>query len=358
MQKLKFIKLITPLFIGTLCIPIIASCSNSNYISNKDSNQFDDNTNNNELFFINYFDSKNKPTKVKQIEIKKKINNTIKDYRLDEWNYYYNQSNNKLTKSKVLNLSWIDYKKINVKKEQINTNLFKDLSEIEWTKTYADQDVQFRYFNDFINIINNEDDKNQEDFLYLRWVFYSIDAAIKYHTIKAVNKPIYEINISDWSKAIVKAIIPIKPDPKDLLEIIKAFLNYYGIDLKNNQVDFGIIENSIIHLMLVSKDLLMRASCKNNNEINKYQLWKKKILRIKKMYQITQEKYQLLANSLSGNFEIDDKDLPQDVDVDSIKNNAASIFNIIKEQLMVIIDETLANLVKIDFNDYCDIRLG
>lgn len=347
----KSLRLILPIGLGLSSLIWVTSCS---FISNDQRvNVIENNNEQLKLNFINYFEHQIGSND--QQRIKQQITEIMKKYRLYEWNNYYenNSLNNALTTSKVLNIAFRDYSPIHVDYTKVNEIFSHD--EIVWTSIYKQQDEQFRYFNDFINIINEEQTPNHEDFLYLRWVYYSIDAAIKYKNIRVKNKPIYEVNLTDWMQAIVKLITSSGTDSSDLLEIVKGFFLYYGFSIKDNSPDLNLIEPSIIHLLLASKDLVMRFSSKPIRDMQQYQLWLIKAQRAKQMYALAQTKYNLLADSFSGDFNQDDVigNIGSDMDVEAIMQQANGFLAQLKEKMMILIDQTISQLVTINVKDYC-----
>lgn len=338
MKKIKILKFIP--FISF--IPFINSCATPININE----ELIQATNELKLNFKNYFNSK---TLGKKDVTKNILSTIVNKYRLYEWNEYWSKSEQRLSKSKVLNLAWIDYS-INKNKTMIN-KIFND-NKIKWTSIYNEQDKQFRYFNDLINFLNEEDNQNHEDFLYLRWLYYSYDAAKKYKNIKVNNKKIYEINISDWTKA-AQELLPPTLNPKPLLAIINGFLEYYGASIKLDDLNditslldpskITKLDNSIIHSYLIAKDMSMRFSSIPDDELNTYSLIKAKAKRTKEILQLEEEKYNLLAQSF-----INSKDNNQNEEI-------AKILKPIQDILMKVVD-LLANLSNIKFEDYVNIN--
>ena len=311
-----------------------------------------------ELSFKDYFKNWNSSLNVSKEEnqIKKEITSTINNYRLYEWNNWYeNKSSSKLERSNVLNIKYSSY---NLKPDVVGNDLLKEYKDkIEWTAIYKEQDDQFRYFNDFINIFSNNDE-NLEDFLYLRWEYYSLFAAKKYNEIYFNGKHIYEINLEDWTTAIDVFIETIGVDFEQLEELIKAFLNYYGINVdiingsffkmllsdsfQYESIDIKMVDKCIFQTMLCAKDMVMRCSSKLEEDINRYPLWKRKIERIIKMYDLTKEKYDLLPNSfLTGKNNISEND-----------ENKNKLLNLLKTKLMKLIETVAKPLVSIDLKEY------
>ncbi len=222
MKSKKLFLLVSSILMPTISFSTL-SCSKIEF--NLPPSQSEAN-NNISLSFSNYFSKGWENAYQSRNEIKNKITSIIDKYRLKEWNEYYN--------SNVLSINLSDY-----------DQECSDYGDFDWssiedkniaTKSYNNQDEQFQYFNDFINLINEEDSKNQEDFLYKRWEYYSTFAARLYHekvgfpftkNQTRIDKEINQIMIVDWIESITKTFI--EANPNDLLAIVFTFMTYYGI---------------------------------------------------------------------------------------------------------------------------------
>lgn len=219
-----------------ILIPLSSiSCSNINYVSQNNSSN-----NNEEEIILNmpdYFEKYDAKIYKNRNKIKEKIISIINQYRLKEWNEYY--QNKGLSNVLTINLNDYDQKAIGAD-EIKNWELIDGSFGFIATKKYLNQDFQFRYINDFINLENNTENKNKEDFLYLRWLYFSIFGANLYqrkvsflppekNVIKESkkDKAINEVNLNDWISSISKCVI--EANPRDLLEIIYTFFVYYGL---------------------------------------------------------------------------------------------------------------------------------
>lgn len=339
----------------------LTACSFDSYtISDKNTNNEDKSQH---LEFVNYFAKNHHINEKVKKKYKERISEVINKYRLKEWNEYFKKTDNKLQKSSVLQLKYEDYKTTNVKKElSVNSIIRKSKINIKWTSTYKNQDEQFRYFNDFINIINEEKtinsnkQYNHEDFLFLRWMYYQLEAADKYWSIKLTKeeKPIFEVGIDDWIQAILKGLVEF--DFTDLLDIVNRFLEYYGLpsiskDSGDNYLDnLNIVENSVFHLMLVSDDLVMRFSSKPDHELERYPLWKAKTKRVVKMYDLALEKYNLIFDSFTKG-EISDKSDNYD---DEQMEQAKEYFDGLSKWFKELLDVIASILIRINLTDYTD----
>ncbi len=189
------------------------------------------------LKFDDYFKNWKDDIYSSRNDLKTKITSVINKYQLDEWNRYYENQDHKNQKSQVLDINLSDYDK-KIENDKYNGSndldaLYRNIA----TSTYNDQDEQFQYLNDFINLINEEND-NHEDFLYLRWKYYSIFAAKLYHIkvelpfssskTKQDSKEINKVTIVDWIEAISKFILE-TGNAEDLMKLIYSFMVYYGI---------------------------------------------------------------------------------------------------------------------------------
>lgn len=335
MRKNKFWAL--PILLPSLVL--VNSCQTS-YQNNLE--QIQENRNNSNLTFTNYFEKDEITNSQLMIyNLKNQITKIMNKYRLYEWNKYYETKNkhNNLDKSKILEIKFIDYSIQHVDQKLVNDKEdFKE--ELRWTKIYKNQDHQFRYFNDFINLIHEEKEKNQEDFLYLRWKLLSIEAAkkYKYNNLGTINKEIYKVNIKDWISAI-KDLVILPHNVKPIQDLIKAFMNYYGI----NDGKFELAK-----VILASHDMYMRYSSKSELEMQKNPLWRQKAKRAINIHKKMNNYYQVLANSFTGDFDWDnqDKDMPN-------KEEVTGFLNQIKSILMKTIDAAYVN-VGIKLNEYAN----
>ncbi len=311
--------------------------------------------NNNELKYIDYFnETVFNANKNDNEKLKSRITKIINKYRLYEWNYYFQNQSNNLIKSNVLESKYGDYKEfINNNKIKPNS-LFKDY-KIEYTNRYLNQDEQFRFFNDFINIVNEENSKNEEDFLYLRWQYYAYEAASKYHSLKYDGKHIYEITIDDWALAIQDAIIP-PWIPDKLFEMLYIMLCYYGlvpfIDGDDFEIDYDFnptfLEPCIVQMLICSKDMVMRLSSVDDFYLNKHPVFKNKGKRAMEINDEFNKYYDVLINSLTGDPNM--SGLDQNLDQDK--------FNIAMKQLKEIANKILdlaTSIAHLDLKHYANV---
>lgn len=319
---------------------LINSCQiNTQY----NSESLHEDRNNKNLTFTNYFEKDEITNSNLMIKnLKTQIAKIMNKYRLYEWNKYYETKNQHkdLDKSKVLELKFSDYSDLHINQKLVNKKEdFKQ--ELKWTKIYKNQDSQFRYFNDFINLIHEEKEKNQEDFLYLRWKLLSIEAAKKYksNNTGTINKRIYEVKLSDW----VGAIAQIASNTKPIIDLINAFLQYYGI------ID-GKFE--LAKVIIASNDMYMRYSSKQEQEMAKNPIWRQKAIRAINIQKKMNKYYQVLVDSFTGDFDWDDQN--QNNNLPS-KDEVEGILKEIKSWLMKIIDLAYAN-VSIKLQDYVNER--
>ncbi len=311
--------------------------------------------------------------------LKNKITEIVNKYRLIEWNEYYHKMDlNSKTKSDVLEPSWSNY--LIDRTNKISRNkIFKDYSEKYYTKIYLSQDEQFRYFNNIINLLNEEYNENQPDFLYLRWLYYSYFASQKYHNVMYRTKHIYDITITDWTKAISIAIASAGTKTTDLIDLIKTYLEYYGINpsnvedlvsgllpsfgkTKNAKMIFNLnvdmLDKCIFHAYLCSKDMVMRYSTIPNYDFEHYQLLELKAKRAKKINDEMFKYYSILTDIFDKEISEEDIQINKDeltkpdggfqpVSLEAVK----SIMNQIKKAFMEIIDEigNLSSLKKMDY---------
>ena len=226
-MKNKILSILFPLILSPL---VVTSCTILNPSLPSFPQQKPEDIN---LTFPDYFEKFDKKVYEDRHNLKTKITSIMNKYRLFEWNQYY--ENNKF--SKVLNINLTDYDQKTEGSEDFDWQDIGSFSKIS-TKLYNLQDKQFQYMNDFINLINEEDTINQEDFLYLRWLYFSLFGANLYQL--EVDFPFNEnkrtnltklliknVKITDWIKSIAKVII--EANPNDLFKIIYTFCVYYGV---------------------------------------------------------------------------------------------------------------------------------
>ena len=347
--KIAFISLASLLLTSGICLSIPFSMDN--YKSNISEENL---SNNNELKYKDYFKNKSSLVLNEDKKLKNKITKIINDYRLYEWNNYFKNQNKDLIKSNIFEPSYIDYNKNDYTNKIKPNSIFKNY-DIEYTKIYLNQDEQFRFFNDFINIINEENSQNQEDFLYLRWQYYAYEAATRYHKLIYNGKPIYEINIADWVNAITAMIISGGTDFTKISQLLKVMFQYYGIDItfKNITSDIEIasislVKPNITHALLCSKDMVMRISSFSDYDIQKYPLFKQKAKRIKQINEDMQDYYNLLTNSFIG--DIDGSNLGNNVDIKDVTDSLDAMKDMASELLDMIVGRT-----KLDLNHYANV---
>ncbi len=342
--------------------------------------------NENKLKPIDLFKYWKKTPKNAPQKIKDKIHEVVTKYRLVEWNEYYQKSENLKIKANVLEPAWTHYN-LDVTKKLKRNKVFKNDIEDYYTNIYLNQDEQFRYFNNIINLLNEENNEKQPDFLYLRWLYYSYFAADKYHNIMYHGKPIYDVKLSDWVQAISIAIASVGTKTDDLQNLIKAYLSYYGIsgdgldglmgdvmpdfsksktvEKKKNipfALELNLIDKSIFQAYLCSKDMAMRYSTIPDYDLEHYQLLKKKALRAKEVNQLMNKYYSILVNIFDE--EINEEDMKidesivkppeggfQPVSLDALKG----VLDQIKKALMTIIDQ-IGNLVSLKKREYLKIK--
>lgn len=377
MQKKKINYLFLPVLSMTTLV--INSCQiriNQEFFIEEKNN----NLNQKNLTWTNYFEkdsTSNSQTLIKNQ--KKKITELINKYRLYEWNKYYETSNkhNNKDKSSVLNSKYISFKETQVDKKLVNNEFTKNL---KWTSIYKNQDEQFRYFNDFINLIHEENEKNQEDFLYLRWKLLSIKPATKYKKIiPIVQKTISQIEISDWTTAVSEAVVSLGTNTERLRNIITAFLEFYGFEADKifdeligilipksfNQkqtfnLDFTKLfsDQALAKLVIASNDMYMRYSSKLAPEIDKYPIWKPKAKRAKNIHEKTIEYFNTFSNSFLGTKpelkpcegdKCDGNSLNQG-QIDQING----ILNQLKDLIMIPIELAYDLLAKLELSDYAN----
>ncbi len=240
MKKISKVLIIS----STFLMPFSSiSCSS---ISTKLPSSSNNDVENITLKFNDYFKNWKEDVYSSRNELKSQITSVIKKYRLDEWNRYYENSTIKNQKSQVLDINLSDYNQLIENDKNNGSNDLDLLYRNIATNIYNNQDEQFQYMNDFINLINEEDNSNHEDFLYLRWKYYSIFAAKLYHikvelpfssSNKEGSKEVNEVVITDWIEAISKCILE-AGNTEDLIKLIYSFMVYYGIS-----PDIGVFED-------------------------------------------------------------------------------------------------------------------
>lgn len=320
-----------------------------------------------ELNFTDYWKRLPINFKLEKQNLVHQISHIVETYRLDEWDdYYQNKIVNKhpLGSTMVIkNAEYsVSYKKTIYGPAALHTNDIVPKLQIggaesintfeKITNNYLKQDVQYRYFNDFLFMFSFSDrkvdmvDKRNEgdDLLYLRWLYYSL------HSAKASNerillttgyKKIRDIALSDWMTAIASAFYG---NTEDIKSIIKGFSEYYGFNLMLNE-EFQIEGKKPftfypVATLTCAMDLFMRGSSKPQFEIERYPDWKPKLKRINKIFNVSvNEHWNLLENSFvdTGDNSWSD-DLPED-ELGEIMN----MFDGIKSQISAV----KTNLIKL-----------
>lgn len=303
-MKINRIFLSAPFFL----MPILAISSCSVFRNENNNNQnANENSNNQvkELKFDNYFKKKGNSQDEKRI--KKEIKKILEDYRLYEWLDYYEKKG----LSKILKVNGIDY--------AFSTNI-NGLSKPPVTEKYKNQDKQFQYFNDFINMFTfDENDKEQKSFHILRYELLSLEASNKLDKEIINGIKIEDINITNgWGPAASEAILSAGTKLDKLIQLGEGFFKAYV--------------NILSKPRLAAIDIWMRFENKNNKHID-YKEWELKRNRASKILEASNDFWLLFEDSFTGDFDGGE----ETEEITKILDHVKSLFETAKKTMLALI---------------------